>query len=199
MLSLVSRYPCPQCKKKALKVTQEETQQTSHVPKFVVFQAIICEKLEEMSDIEADTVETLIEDCYVASIENWESLWIPVVKGKGQELQTEKLSEVKLENKFYQRYVLTLNSTRSTSHIFYSNIDRLRHTVQVAIEEIYCSTTHKSSVICGGPAPGSGTLNSIMYVCPHKLLMWLVLIQAPDQCDHQRRQRFHLVPGPYVW
>ena len=114
MLSLVSRYPCSQCKKKALKVTQEETQQTSHVPKFVVFLAIICEKLKEMSDIEANAVEMLIEERYAASIENWESLWIPVVKGKGQELQTEKLSEVELENKFYQRYVLSGPTSEAT-------------------------------------------------------------------------------------
>ena len=105
-------------KKKAVKVVEKEAQQTPHVTKFVVFQqAIIREKVKEMSDIEADAVETLIEDRYAAAIETWESPWIPIVKGKGQEPEPEMLSEAELENKFYQRYVLILNSTQSTAHI----------------------------------------------------------------------------------
>lgn len=66
-----------------------------------------------MSDIEADTVEALIEDRYAAAMEAWESPWVRVVKDKGQISEAEAPSEVELENKFYQGYVFTFNSTRS--------------------------------------------------------------------------------------
>ena len=48
--------------------------------------------------------------------------------------------------------------------IFYSNIDRLGHSVQVAIKEIHRTTTYQTLVMCGGPSPVAGTLNSITYV-----------------------------------
>ena len=48
--------------------------------------------------------------------------------------------------------------------IFYSNIDRLGHSVQVAIEEIHCTTTYQTLIMCGGPSPVASTLNSITYV-----------------------------------
>lgn len=45
-----------------------------------------------------------------------------------------------------------------------SNVERLGHSVQVAIEEIYRCTTHKSFVMCGGPSAGARDIDSITYV-----------------------------------
>lgn len=71
------------------------------VPKFLVFQqAIIREKVKTMSDTEADAVDALIEERYAAAIAVWESPWTAPKSGQ------EGVSEIELENQFYQTYVL---------------------------------------------------------------------------------------------
>jgi hypothetical protein len=81
---------------------------THRVPQFVVFQqAIIREKIKEISEAEAAAVETLIEERYDAAMNMWESPWLAMAKGSEQD------SEDELENTFYQTYVFLTNSTRS--------------------------------------------------------------------------------------
>ena len=151
--------------KKPKKATKKLTHPTTReVPKFVVFQqAIIREKIKEISEVEADAVETLIEERYAAAMQAWESPWTAV---KASKKEASEASEVERENQFYQGYVLS----RFQYHpklIFCSNIDRLAHSVQVAIEEVRRCTTHNTFVMCGGPSPGTGdataSLNSITY------------------------------------
>ena len=81
---------------------------THRVPQFVVFQqAIIREKIKEISEAEAAAVETLIEERYDAAMNVWESPWLAMAKGNEQD------SEDELENTFYQTYVFSTNSTQS--------------------------------------------------------------------------------------
>jgi len=98
-----------------------------------------------MSDIEADAVDTLIEERYALAMKVWESPWTGVKAGQ------ENLSEIELENKFYQTYVSSLPTPRGLRLMLRSNIDRLGHSVQVAIEELRRCTTHHTFLMCGGP------------------------------------------------
>ena len=131
---------------------------THHVPKFVVFQqALFQERIKGMSEVEAAAVDELIEETYATALKIWESPWLSMKKGQ------EEVPENELENLFYQRYgppqILC-----DPGLIFCSNIDRLGHSVQVAIEEISRHTTHKTFFMCGGPSPVAGTLDSVTYV-----------------------------------
>ena len=76
---------------------KKQSKPNNNIPRFVVFQqAIIREKIKEMSNAEAAAVEELIEDRYAVAMEIWESPWLAPVKGQ------EQLSATELENKFFQ-------------------------------------------------------------------------------------------------
>ena len=91
--------PPPPTKSKRRKQSKKKKESPSagHVPKFVVFQqAIIREKVREMSAIEATAVDELIEERYAVAMDIWESPWLAPVKGR------EQASETELEHEYYQ-------------------------------------------------------------------------------------------------
>ena len=98
-------------RKRKKAVVEDNPPPTRNVPKFVVFQqAIVREKIKTMSDIESDAVDALIEERYAAAVAAWESPWTASKAGQGG------VSEVELENKFYQEYVFPTGSIRSGPH-----------------------------------------------------------------------------------